>query len=996
MRFLPLTLATLLSLPAAALSSNAWPDVHQLIDGGNLIAGSTLTLDAQQLQIAESSRPDDGFFVLQTLQQVNGKNAYRGFIQQGPDVTLTVLQHRDGSMTKIYQSDAGTEIKQVAAGLRKEPLQPSSSRPRRDDFNDVPEGQAWQPNVADTVNNEPMLSPAPADEQLTRVDTLVLFDPRLPARVNSIGRQFETDLEGAENLTRTIFSNSELTYDHRIIGTHAVKLPSTTDRYINSPTDDVLDELVQSGEVQRLKDVYDADVVHYIGITDQVCGQAFVSSEIDLNNEFNATSLDFHIAYTNYGCLGSGAFAHELGHNLGLYHDRYTLTNNEDGAGESFDNHIPYGYIEPSGAFYSTMAYQSSCTDVFDGAACEPAPVFSNPAVIIDGEPAGESEAVVEAANASRALGLTLPWAAGYSSHQDYAPMSLTPDGDGAATLTWTGWSDETHLLLNRACSTNRFFSASQIAAATEVTGRSAEGTLIDTNQLRACVLAPQRNAGEGYRPIGEYQANLDQSGAQPAYLLTQSNALWVEDGINEYAINFMVSDESLANGDIALATYTAADGSRPALTEGIAQASEWFDVSISGDGAQRTATLTLLKRPNELTAEFTADDLRNPYQLPLALVNTNFNEYQVSSVLWLGDTPREPRKSPAYGFFEQGEFLLNEQPYDIRVLLNNLPTDASVTVEQTGDIRLPGFSYNVTEGDVATQRRIQVEGDPVTISSNSEWKMLARWGERADQQVTLSLTGYAEDGNRVQDVQVLSELVEGQDILLEVTLADLADNSFWDTLEIRRLVAGAEDVVYDTPESQQDNRFVFNIGQLEAGDYEFQVVLDYVDGGKIVYSLDLSIAEGDGNGSVNRAPTVSIDGSVSTVEVDESFTLSASASDPDGDALTYQWQQRDGSDLTLTGVDTNEVTITANSEGSYTVEVIVTDSEGASDTASYSFTAEVTPAPLPPVEETTSGSSGGSAGWMLLVLAALGSLRSLRLLSRRDATYCPTPYRAS
>lgn len=981
----PLALAALLSasFPLSALAdtspvSSDYPDVHSMMTAGHLIVGSTLDVAGQTLRIANNSKPERGFLVLESLRTVNGRNAYRGFIQQGPDVTLTVLQHNDGSMTKIYQSAKGVEIKQVD-GVRKEPLKPTDNQVVA-----RASGTSWVSNnpraKGTSYDNAVQLSPPYVASGLNSVDTLVLFDPRLPARVNMVGRQFETDLQGAINLTQTIFENSQLAFSHELAATHAINLPSTTDRYINSPTEDILDELVSSGEVQRLKDIYDADVVHYIGLTDEVCGQAFVASEVDLDNEFNSTSLDFHAAYTNYGCLGNGTFAHELGHNLALYHDRYTLANNEDGAGESFDNHIPYGYIEPEGQFYTTMAYQSSCTDVFEGATCDIAPIYSNPDVVLEGSPAGATDAVVDSANASRALGLTLPWAVGYSGIQDYAGLSLEPNGDGSATLAWAQNSNASYVLLNRSCNENRFFTAAQIAAGTEVSGGAAEGSLLDTNSLRACLLESQDGSGDGYRAVGEYQANIDQSGNAPAYVLARNNSVWVYDSSLTQAIDFWVSDEEMANGDIAVAVYTDANGGRPALADGIAQANEWLDVTISGSGPERTASFDFIKSPAEIAAELGADDLRNPFNLALAIVDTRFNEYNVSSVFWLNDDPEQPNKGLAYGFFENGEFLLNEQPYEISALLNNVPADASVSVAQAGDITLPNFSYTVSAGDTASQRVIEVEGDPVTIETQGVWQLVANWGPRADQQVTLSLTGYAEDGNRVQGVRFLSDLVEGEDILLEVTLADLEDNSFWDTLEIRRLVPGQEDVVYDTPESQDGNVFVFNLGQLPADDYELQLALDYVDGGQVVYSLDVTVNEGNGGGDTNQAPSVSVNGPSANVEVDESFSVTASASDPDGDELTYAWEQTAGSALTLSGVDSDSLTVTATAEGDYTVAVTVTDPSGATATASFSFSAEaaaVEPPPTPQPE--TGGSSGGSTGWLVILFGLIGSVRLWR-----------------
>ena len=64
---------------------------------------------------------------------------------------------------------------------------------------------------------------------------------------------------------------------------------------------------------------------------------------------------------------------------------------------------------------------------------------------------------------------------------------------------------------------------------------------------------------------------------------------------------------------------------------------------------------------------------------------------------------------------------------------------------------------------------------------------------------------------------------------------------------------------------------------------------------------------------------------------------------------------------MTLAGTDTDELTVTANEAGSYTVQVTVTDPSGASDTASFEFSA-VFPNEGPAVPAPDNGgSSGGS-----------------------------------
>ena len=65
-------------------------------------------------------------------------------------------------------------------------------------------------------------------------------------------------------------------------------------------------------------------------------------------------------------------------------------------------------------------------------------------------------------------------------------------------------------------------------------------------------------------------------------------------------------------------------------------------------------------------------------------------------------------------------------------------------------------------------------------------------------------------------------------------------------------------------------------------------------------------------------------------------LSISLQASDPDGDAITYEWSFGDGPDIDGDGIgdgatstDMNP-TYTYTSEGQYTVELIVTDANGA------------------------------------------------------------------
>ncbi|MGD8568060.1 MAG: S8 family serine peptidase [Gammaproteobacteria bacterium] len=99
-----------------------------------------------------------------------------------------------------------------------------------------------------------------------------------------------------------------------------------------------------------------------------------------------------------------------------------------------------------------------------------------------------------------------------------------------------------------------------------------------------------------------------------------------------------------------------------------------------------------------------------------------------------------------------------------------------------------------------------------------------------------------------------------------------------------------------------------------------------------------------------NNPPSVNA-GVDQTVNVGDSVTLSATASDPDGDALTYQWSQIDGPSINLSNADTLQASFVApqiNATATITVQLDVTDSNGA--TAADQVVVTVEPSNAVPV----------------------------------------------
>ena len=127
-------------------------------------------------------------------------------------------------------------------------------------------------------------------------------------------------------------------------------------------------------EAHALRDRFGADLVHLLVAGESEGGIAFRPGA-------------YGVTYWNWG---TGAFAHELGHNMGLSHDRYQVHHHEGTL-------IPqpgYGYVNqraleagalPSSRWRTMMSYDTQCDDA--GFSCTKLLRFANPRQVWNGDP---------------------------------------------------------------------------------------------------------------------------------------------------------------------------------------------------------------------------------------------------------------------------------------------------------------------------------------------------------------------------------------------------------------------------------------------------------------------------------------------------------------------------------------------------------------------------------------------------------------------------------
>ena len=143
-----------------------------------------------------------------------------------------------------------------------------------------------------------------------------------------------------------------------------------------NPTDGHMDD------VHALRDRVGADLVHLLLFEDvDFAGGAYVG------DPFGATCQS----------CGGGVFAHELGHNMGLFHDRYQAHTYDGGTGRRLGAHPAYGYVNqrafdagapPSSRWRTVMSYERHCADA-NVPPCSRLLRFSNPRQVYNADRLG-------------------------------------------------------------------------------------------------------------------------------------------------------------------------------------------------------------------------------------------------------------------------------------------------------------------------------------------------------------------------------------------------------------------------------------------------------------------------------------------------------------------------------------------------------------------------------------------------------------------------------
>ncbi|MCY3604843.1 MAG: leucine-rich repeat domain-containing protein [Gammaproteobacteria bacterium] len=259
--------------------------------------------------------------------------------------------------------------------------------PSRDPFEcEVEDGPLHDPSDLPAVSSiGPAPSPATTPSVASNVPTEDGSEIRVLIAYTTAVEQAHGGAAGMNALIDLMMQSANQAFENsgiapRLVLAHAVRVhygetgsyaPTQDLHRLRTPDDGYMDE------VHALRNEHAADLVHLVG-TGAASGRAYALRNESLSSERNA----FGITWAPAGSPAEYVFTHEVGHNLGLLHDRYV-----EKAKRALYPYA-YGYVNKeafeAGAaensrWRTVMSYPHRCRDADFSEGCEWLLRFSNP-----------------------------------------------------------------------------------------------------------------------------------------------------------------------------------------------------------------------------------------------------------------------------------------------------------------------------------------------------------------------------------------------------------------------------------------------------------------------------------------------------------------------------------------------------------------------------------------------------------------------------------------
>ena len=326
--------------------------------------------------------------IIEHVETTDSGYAAWGSVEGVPLGTVTLVVNGDviagtvRSPLGVYDIGMVSDGSYIVSEIDESKLPRPAEPPGADDEDEGPSGASGSSTSTATTTDDGSV-----------VDVMVVHTQKARHRAGG-DAAFRTRMDLWEAETNQALTNSGAIPRIDIVHLHETSYPSGSDTYdtrsrLSGTTDGYMDE------IHALRDTYAADLVHFVDVEpDYFCGYAYYAVTRSPGQQPTGdASLGFAITYLTCGGL---TFAHELGHNFGLYHDRYALSGNNPPSDAAYTYGV--GYVNQrafdtgatsSSRWRTVMAYSRQCWDSLLN--CPRVSYFSNPEINhpVSGHPMG-------------------------------------------------------------------------------------------------------------------------------------------------------------------------------------------------------------------------------------------------------------------------------------------------------------------------------------------------------------------------------------------------------------------------------------------------------------------------------------------------------------------------------------------------------------------------------------------------------------------------------
>ncbi|MBA6350516.1 MULTISPECIES: rhombosortase-dependent M36 family metallopeptidase [unclassified Colwellia] len=514
-------------------------------------------------------------------------------------------------------------------------------------------------------------------------------------------------------------------------------------------------------------------------------------------------------------------------------------------------------------------------------------------------------------------------------------------------------------------------------------------------------ILAAFARRGMGLGAVSPARDSIDHTGVVESYDVKYSEFAITSHTLNSnyegLTSGYCSNDNILDKGETGTVSFTIQNRGSEIYTDVVAKIEVVgdHDITLANEGMTTFARLNPTEFSTSVPIELVLNDAMMSDSIELKVTFPELeddvsNEYSFTATVNYDFADRAPVSSSSTDTMEDislfknwtenvmtgGEFAVGTQSFDNG---GNIPFFASFGFDLGEQTMVLG--NNSFQSDVAVETKaIQVgyagnfemsfwhfygleegwDGGVVEISVNGgDWADVTEMGGRFDVGYTVTLD---DDDNEVA-VELVSQ--DSQALSGRPVFTGRNNDVTWGNMER---------VNFGTTLNGSEVKLRFRVGT-DSYANDFGWWIDNVQFSNITSSVYSDLVAGDSVACDNRAPIVTAVTDVERIVREGiSVSMSVEATDPNGDALTYSWEQTSGPTVTLAGSNTAAISFTSPSieSGSETLTFVASVNDGTVD-ATQSFSVVVNDMPsMVPARKDSSGGSTGLLAFLLLPLALL------------------------